>query len=84
MEAFSPAYADPEHSDLKPQFVANPSTISYDAPFTIQVAVQSPVQGMIGLTMTSSPFTTHSYSQGQRQVKLVVSAPVLVQGNVYS
>lgn len=84
VEAFSPAYADPVHSDLKPQFVANPSAIPYGAPFTIQVAVQSPVQGMIGLTMTSSPFTTHSYSQGQRQVKLVVSAPVLVQGNVYS
>ncbi|KAG0559597.1 hypothetical protein KC19_10G117000 [Ceratodon purpureus] len=83
VEAFQPAYTDPVHSSVKPQFVANPTAINYAAPFNVQVSIPSPAQGVIGLTITSSPFTTHSYSQGQRQVKLVVSAPVLLQSNVY-
>lgn len=78
VEAFQPAYTDPVNANLKPQFVANPTTVPYGAPFTVQLSLPSPAQGTIGLTLTSSPFTTHSYSQGQRQVKLVVSAPTLV------
>ena len=85
VEAFQPAYTDQVYNTVKPQFVSNPSAMNYGTPFTAQVSIPSPVQGMIALTLTSSPFTTHSYSQGQRQVKLVVSAPVMQQtGNVYS
>lgn len=83
VEAFAPAYTDPVHATTKPQLIVSPTVIAYGAPLDVQVSVPSPVQGTIGLTLTSSPFTTHSYSQGQRQVKLVVSAPVLLQNNVY-
>lgn len=84
VEAFQPAYMDPIHDSIKPLFVSNPITISYGAPFDVQVSIPGPVQGMVGLTLTSSPFTTHSYSQGQRQVKLAISPPMQLSSNVYS
>jgi hypothetical protein len=84
VEAFQPAYTDAAYNGVRPQVEGSPGVVGYGAPFTVQVSVPSGAQGVIGPTLTSSPFTTHSYSQGQRQVKLVASAPVLQQGTVYS
>lgn len=83
VETFSPAYLDPVFASLKPQFVMNSPVINYNTAFNVNIKVPSAVTGSLGLTLTSSPFTTHSYSQGQRQVKLAVSAPVSRGSNLY-
>ncbi|KAJ7542925.1 hypothetical protein O6H91_09G017600 [Diphasiastrum complanatum] len=72
VEAFSPAYLDPSNDWQRPSFVSYPSVIRYGDNFTVSVALPGNLAGDIELTLASIPYTTHSFSQGQRQLKLAV------------
>lgn len=84
VEAFQPAYLDAVYASIKPLIVEAPAAVNYNTTFGLQITVPSPLMGPVNLTLTSSPFTTHSYSQGQRQVKLPVTYPTALGNNVYS
>ncbi|EFJ28737.1 hypothetical protein SELMODRAFT_411320 [Selaginella moellendorffii] len=83
VETFSPAYLDATNDWLRPRIAKNPFTITYGMPFSVDVAIPGKLVGNIQLTLLSSPFTTHSFSQGQRQLKLPVAASVLSYANTY-
>lgn len=84
VEAFQPAYLDAVYASIKPLVVEAPAALNYNTTFGLQLTVSSPLTGPVNLTLTSSPFTTHSYSQGQRQVKLPATYPTALGNNVYS
>lgn len=80
VESFSPAYLDPINDPFRPQIVTFPEIVNYNTSFNVEISLPTAPTGNIGLTLTSSPFTTHSFSQGQRQIKLPVTAPSLISG----
>jgi hypothetical protein len=80
VESFSPAYLDPINDPFRPQIVTFSEIVNYNTSFNVEISLPTAPTGNIGLTLTSSPFTTHSFSQGQRQIKLPVTAPSLVSG----
>ncbi|KAJ7524600.1 hypothetical protein O6H91_17G013700 [Diphasiastrum complanatum] len=84
VEAFSPAYLDSSNDFQRPSFVNPPTVLRYGFNFTIDVSVPGNVTSPIQLVLCSVPFTTHSYSQGQRQLNLAVSQPLFINGNTYS
>lgn len=73
VEAFSPAYLDSSNDANRPDILSAPSTIVYNEQFSVLVYVNTPPQGNFGINMISSPFTTHSYSQGLRFLRLSVN-----------
>ncbi|KAJ0800889.1 putative galactose oxidase [Helianthus annuus] len=76
IEAFSPEYLLPEKANIRPVIVDLPETISYASGFDVVVTTELPVVGMVEVNLASAPFATHSFSQGQRLVKLAVSSAV--------
>jgi hypothetical protein len=85
VEAFSPEYLDPVNDPVRPQITTAPEIVTYNSAFTVEISLATAPTGNIGLTLSSAPFTTHSYSQGQRQIKLPVTAPAPINGtNAYS
>ncbi|KAH8932968.1 hypothetical protein BDL97_18G007100 [Sphagnum fallax] len=80
VESFSPTYLDPINDPLRPQIVTFSEIVNYNTSFNVEISLPTAPTGNIGLTLTSSPFTTHSFSQGQRQIKLPVTAPSLISG----
>ncbi|EFJ30699.1 hypothetical protein SELMODRAFT_89852 [Selaginella moellendorffii] len=84
VEAFSPAYLDPANDWQRPKLVNYPGVINYGMPFSVDVSLPGNLTGDIELTLLSAPFTTHSFSQGQRQLKLAVSTPLRANGNTFT
>ncbi|KAI0519106.1 hypothetical protein KFK09_006546 [Dendrobium nobile] len=80
LEAFSPEYLSPDRSNLRPLIVVAPEKVGYGETFNVEVSVELPVVGIIDVNLASAPFSTHSFSQGQRLVKLEVSAAVEQSG----
>ncbi|XP_058099446.1 aldehyde oxidase GLOX [Magnolia sinica] len=80
LEAFSPEYLSPDRTNLRPAIVEMPVTFRYGESFVLTVTVPLPVVGIIEVNLASAPFSTHSFSQGQRLVKLGVSPAVPVSG----
>ncbi|XP_071737545.1 aldehyde oxidase GLOX [Rutidosis leptorrhynchoides] len=76
IEAFSPEYLLAEKANIRPIILEVPEKIIYGGGFDIVVTTQLPVVGIIEVNMASAPFATHSFSQGQRLVKLAVSSAV--------
>ena len=76
IEAFSPDYLKPDRANLRPRITTTLDVISYGSSFTIKVSVELPVVGIIEVKMASAPFSTHSFSQGQRLIKLEVSSAI--------
>ncbi|KAM7254785.1 hypothetical protein ACFE04_020026 [Oxalis oulophora] len=72
IEAFSPEYLSLDRANLRPKIVEIPEKVSIGEAFDIIVTVDLPVVGIIELNLASAPFATHSFSQGQRLVKLNV------------
>jgi hypothetical protein len=70
------------HDDVRPAITVATSKVGYDDTFamTFTVAV---LKGALEMNMESAPFVTHSYSQGQRMLKLKVTAPVAA-GNAFT
>ena len=62
---------------MRPTITGAPGLIGYNQVFTVTFAVGARV-GDVGVTMNSAPYSTHSFSQGQRQLSLKTSVPVLV------
>ncbi|KAG5550333.1 hypothetical protein RHGRI_015331 [Rhododendron griersonianum] len=49
-----------------------PETVHYVEDFEVFVTVPLLVVGIVEVNLASAPFTTNSFSQGQRLVKLVI------------
>lgn len=76
IEAFSPEYLGLDKANIRPEILEISETVSYGMSFDVVVSVPLPVVGIIEVNLGSAPFATHSFSQGQRLVKLVVSSAV--------
>nr|PNR31520.1 hypothetical protein PHYPA_025641 [Physcomitrium patens] len=76
VEAFDPPYLDPSYEDIRPSiFNLTTKRIRYSLTFTAVFTVVNRT-GDFELNLLSSPFTTHSFSQGQRMLKLNITEPV--------
>lgn len=76
IEAFSPEYLRSNRANLRPRIIKSPDVVSYGSSFSVQVSVELSVVGIIEVNMASAPFSTHSFSQGQRLIKLEVSSAI--------
>ncbi|MCO5585561.1 hypothetical protein L7F22_039495 [Adiantum nelumboides] len=85
LEAFSPEYLSAGLADLRPMITGAPEVAEYGAEFEVQFTVALPVTGIVEVNLVSAPFSTHSFSQGQRLLKLAVeSAQPQPQSLAYS
>ncbi|GKB82923.1 aldehyde oxidase GLOX [Tanacetum coccineum] len=84
IEAFSPEYLSPWNKMMRPTIEELPEKINYGDTFDIDVTGVLPVVfGYPEVNIASAPFATHSFSQGQRLVKLaVLSRTILGLGTV--
>ncbi|KAE8717330.1 POX family protein, putative isoform 1 [Hibiscus syriacus] len=82
LEAFSPEYLSPDRANLRPVIEEIPETVRYGEAFDVLVSVPLSVVGIIEVNLGSAPFSTHSFSQGQRLVKLAVT-PSVPEGGRY-
>lgn len=76
IEAFSPEYLSADRSNIRPVLVEIPEKVRYGEEFSIFVTVTLPIVGIVEVNLNSAPFSTHSFSQGQRLVKLAVNPAV--------
>ncbi|KAH0779179.1 hypothetical protein KY290_005606 [Solanum tuberosum] len=76
IEAFSPEYLSADRANLRPVIVESPEKLKYGEDFGVAVTVELPVVGIIEVNLASAPFSTHSFSQGQRLVKLKVTSAI--------
>ncbi|KAK9920569.1 hypothetical protein M0R45_029122 [Rubus argutus] len=76
LEAFSPEYLSPDRANLRPVIEGVPETVRYGERFDVLVSVPLSVVGIVEVNLGSAPFATHSFSQGQRLVKLAVAPSV--------
>lgn len=78
IEAFSPPYLSATFAYLKPTISLFPLEITYGTSFTVTVSTPSAMNTTVAINLMSAPFTTHSFSQGQRLVSLNVTGTVQV------
>ncbi|KAL6534319.1 hypothetical protein OROHE_013244 [Orobanche hederae] len=83
IEAFSPEYLSADKLNIRPTLVELPERVGYGEVFEAAVTVELPVVGIMEVNIASAPFTTHSFSQGQRLVKLLVETPAVDSGGSY-
>ncbi|KZV23591.1 galactose oxidase [Dorcoceras hygrometricum] len=83
IEAFSPEYLSPDKVNVRPVLVELPERIKYGEVFEVVAAVELPVVGVVEINFASAPFATHSFSQGQRLVKLSAETPAVEGGGMY-
>ncbi|KAL3640677.1 hypothetical protein CASFOL_015645 [Castilleja foliolosa] len=83
IEAFSPEYLSADKSNIRPVLVELPERVGYGEVFEVAVAVELSVVGIVEVNFASAPFATHSFSQGQRLVKLLVETPAMDAGGMY-
>ncbi|XP_058215512.1 aldehyde oxidase GLOX-like [Rhododendron vialii] len=76
IEAFSPEYLTANNANLRPAVVNTPTTVKYGQLYNVSVTVPTPLTGIVEVNFASAPYNTHSFSQGQRLVKLVVTSVV--------
>lgn len=84
VEAFLPSYLDAGNDGNRPAIINAPASIVYGQIFSVSVSISSAPLGNVGVSLVSSPFTTHSYSQGLRFVWLGVNGQVSMGGTSYS
>ncbi|KAJ6848470.1 aldehyde oxidase GLOX-like [Iris pallida] len=78
LEAYSPEYLDTDKAGARPSIEVAPASVAYGAQMDIEVTVGSALAGYVEVNFVSAPFATHSYSMGQRLVKLATGAPALL------
>ncbi|EPS61181.1 glyoxal oxidase, partial [Genlisea aurea] len=83
IEAFSPEYLSWDRANIRPNLVNLPQRVAYGEVFEATFTVDLPVVGIPEVNLASAPFATHSFSQGQRLVKLSVETPTAVDGGGY-
>ncbi|KAJ9180648.1 hypothetical protein P3X46_008864 [Hevea brasiliensis] len=76
IEAFSPEYLSPDRANVRPVIEEIPDTVRYGEVFNVLISVSLPVVEIVQVNLGSAPFATHSFSQGQRLVKLTVTPSV--------
>ncbi|KAK9732771.1 hypothetical protein RND81_04G020600 [Saponaria officinalis] len=76
LEAFSPEYLSADRANLRPKIINYPKLLRYGEAFEVEIVVTLPVVGPNEVNLGSAPFATHSFSQGQRLVKLSVTPAV--------
>ncbi|KAK3226279.1 hypothetical protein Dsin_006141 [Dipteronia sinensis] len=76
IEAFSPEYLSSDRANLRPAIEEIPETVRYGEAFDVFVSVPLSVVGILEVNLGNAPFATHSFSQGQRLVKLTVTPSV--------
>ncbi|KAL2631902.1 hypothetical protein R1flu_016588 [Riccia fluitans] len=83
VEQFLPEYLSSDYDYLRPVITESPKSVGHGENFTITVTIPSrPLfENQIELVLLSSPFTTHSYSQGQRMLNLGVEEPILLDAD---
>ncbi|GLT37521.1 hypothetical protein SLA2020_118320 [Shorea laevis] len=84
IEAFSPEYLSADRANLRPGIESIPETVRYGEGFNVLVSVPLPVVGILEVNLGSAPFATHSFSQGQRLVKLTVTPSVPERSGRYT
>ncbi|KAG0620948.1 hypothetical protein M758_4G257000 [Ceratodon purpureus] len=77
VEAFSPPYLGANFNAVRPTITGAPGALKYNLVFTMTFTVTTRVGG-VGVYQNSAPYSTHSYSQGQRSLLLKTTAPVKV------
>lgn len=75
VEAYSPAYLGSNFNNVRPQITGVPGVIKYKTAFTVTFNIGARTGGF-EVNILSAPYSTHSFSQGQRAIKLAVVAPV--------
>ncbi|KAL8517446.1 hypothetical protein ACS0TY_015621 [Phlomoides rotata] len=83
IEAFSPEYLSPDKANIRPNLVDSPEKVGYGEAFEVAMTVELPVVGIVEVNLASAPFATHSFSQGQRLVKLSVETAAVDGGGRY-
>lgn len=83
IEAFSPEYLSADRANLRPVITSIPETVRYGEGFDVLFSVELPVVGIVEVNLGSAPFATHSFSQGQRLVKLTVTPSVPDPNGLY-
>lgn len=76
IEAFSPEYLSADRSNIRPTLEEIPNKLHYGEAFSVFLTVTLPVVGIVEVNLNSAPFATHSFSQGQRLIKLAVMSAV--------
>ncbi|XP_059647119.1 aldehyde oxidase GLOX [Cornus florida] len=74
IEAFSPEYLSADKANIRPVLEQTPETLRYGEAFDVFISVSLPVVGIVEVNLGNAPFATHSFSQGQRLVKLAVTS----------
>ncbi|XP_057971049.1 aldehyde oxidase GLOX [Malania oleifera] len=80
IEAFSPEYLSADRANIRPVIVEMPEKVGYGEAFEVHVSVMLPVVGIVEVNFASAPYATHSFSHGQRLVKLTVAPAVPIDG----
>ncbi|XP_010674911.2 aldehyde oxidase GLOX [Beta vulgaris subsp. vulgaris] len=76
LEAFSPEYLSLDRANLRPEIKVCPKKLKYGDEFEVELSVPLSVVGLIEINLGNAPFATHSFSQGQRLVKLNVKPAI--------
>lgn len=84
IEAFTPNYMSSKYDGTRPSIVNAPAKVGYNESFTVTISMESTPADYVGLSLLSVPFTTHSYSQGQRMLSLEVALPADMGGGQYA
>ncbi|CAM6036649.1 unnamed protein product [Sphagnum compactum] len=79
IEAFSPPYLS---AAPRPTITDAPGALGYAQALTLTIAGGNPTA--IELNLLSAPYSTHSFSQGQRLLQLETSIPASVGGDLYT
>ncbi|KAI3985035.1 hypothetical protein MKX01_004803 [Papaver californicum] len=80
LEAFSPEYLQADRANVRPAIEELPEKLCYGQAFEIFISVTLPIVGTVEVSFGNAPFATHSYSQGQRLVKLGVTSAIPESG----
>lgn len=83
VEAFSPPYLASVWNAIRPQITKAPATVSHGQTFTVFFSLTGQLTAL-EMNLLSAPFTTHSFAQGQRMLRLKLAAAVRVGTNTYS
>ncbi|KAI8556729.1 hypothetical protein RHMOL_Rhmol05G0277000 [Rhododendron molle] len=82
IEAFSPVYLSVDNSNLRPVIAKASKSMQYGSTlYNVYVTMQSPLTGTWEVNFASAPYSTHSFSQGQRLVKMNIVRPILLGDN---
>ena len=63
------------NDDVRPAITDAPGKVGYGDKFAVRFEVAL-LQGALEMNLENAPFVTHSYAQGQRMLKLKITAPV--------